>query len=148
MRQSTAENFLYGELGRRPCQIRFRWRQVKFWNRLIGLPQRRLHIKPYTLLSNLFNNSSFVRNTKIHQRKLPSCLIGASDTKSQTVILTPRLREIFINCLISCGTNRYWKLQTVTGNSMLRTCEKFGNTLFDGLPEWFAPILVMKGDYS
>ena len=30
---------------------------------------------------------------------------------------------------------------------MLRTYEKFGNTLFDGLPEWFAPILVRKGDY-
>ena len=24
----------------RPCQFRFRWRQVKFWNRFIGLPQR------------------------------------------------------------------------------------------------------------
>ena len=30
---------------------------------------------------------------------------------------------------------------------MLRTYEKFGNTLFDGLPGWFAPILVTKGDY-
>ena len=35
----------------------------------------------------------------------------------------------------------YWKLQKVTGNSTLRTYEKFGNTL------WFAPILVRKGDY-
>ena len=35
----------------------------------------------------------------------------------------------------------------VTGNSMLRTYEKFGNTLFDGLPGWFASVLVKKGDY-
>ena len=27
----------------------------------------------------------------------------------------------------------HWKLQKVTGNSTLRTCEKFGNTLFEGL---------------
>ena len=27
----------------------------------------------------------------------------------------------------------HWKLQKVTGNSTLRTYEKFGNTLFDGL---------------
>ena len=45
MKQSTAEHFVYGELGRRPCQFRFRWKQVKFWNRLIGLPQRRLVYK-------------------------------------------------------------------------------------------------------
>ena len=45
VKQSTAENFVYGELGRRPCQFRFRWRQVKFWNRLIGLPQCRLAYK-------------------------------------------------------------------------------------------------------
>ena len=42
VKQSTAENFDYGELGRQPCQFRVRWRQVKFWNRLIGLPQHRL----------------------------------------------------------------------------------------------------------
>ena len=35
----------------------------------------------------------------------------------------------------------------VTGNSMLRNYEKFGNAPFDGLPGWFAPILVTKGDY-
>ena len=52
-----------------------------------------------------------------------------------------------MNRLISCGTSKYWKLQKVTGNSMLRTYEKFGNTLFDGLWGWFAPILVTKGDY-
>ena len=49
----------------------------------------------------------------------------------------------------------HWKLQKVTGNSMLRTYEKFGNTLVDGLrgegggggDGWFVPILVRKGDY-
>ena len=46
----------------------------------------------------------------------------------------------------------HWKLQKVTGNSTLRTYEKFGNTLLHGLGgggggEWFAPILVRKGDY-
>ena len=51
--QSTTENFVYGELGRRPCQFRFRWRQVKFWNRLIGLPQRRLAYK--ALLTESWN---------------------------------------------------------------------------------------------
>ena len=35
----------------------------------------------------------------------------------------------------------HWKLQKVTGNSTLRTYEKFGNT------PWFAPILERKGDY-
>ena len=30
---------------------------------------------------------------------------------------------------------------------MLGTYEKFGNTLFHGLPEWFAPNLVTKVDY-
>ena len=30
---------------------------------------------------------------------------------------------------------------------MLRTYEKFENTLFDRLPGWFAPILVEKGNY-
>ena len=39
-----------------------------------------------------------------------------------------------VNCLISCDTDEYWKLQKVTGNSMLRTYEKFGSALFDGLP--------------
>ena len=109
VKQSTAENFVYGELGRRPCQFGFRWRQVKFWNRLIGLPQT---------FSNLFNNSSFVSRTqKIQQRKLTSCFIGTADNKFQIVILTPRSREIFINCLISCDTNKYWRLQT--GNRQL-----------------------------
>ena len=44
------------------------------------------------------------------------------------------------------GPNKYWKLQKVTSNSMLRTYQKFGNTLLDGLRGWFAPILVTKGD--
>ena len=44
-KQSTVENFVYGELGRRPCQFSFRWREVKFWNRLIGLPQGRFAYK-------------------------------------------------------------------------------------------------------
>ena len=47
LKQSTAEIF-YGELGRRPCQFRFRSKQVKFWNRLIGLP----HESP-TVLSTI-----------------------------------------------------------------------------------------------
>ena len=69
------------------------------------------------------------------QQQIPNCHINSE------------IREIFINCLISCGTNKYCKLQKVTGNSMLRTYEKFGNTLFDGFRGWFAPVLVRKGDY-
>ena len=59
------------------------------------------------------------------------------------------LLALAINCLISW----HWKLQKVTGNSTLRTYEKFGNTLFNGLRGggggvgWLAPILVRKGNY-
>ena len=93
---------------------------------------------------NIGKYGKFVRNTKINQRKLPSCFIGTTDNKFEIVISSPRSREIFINCLISCGIGT-----KVTGNSTLRTWEKFGNTLFDGLRggRWFAPILVRKGDY-
>ena len=35
----------------------------------------------------------FVRNTKINQRKLTSCLIGTADNKFQIVISTPRSRD-------------------------------------------------------
>ena len=52
---------------------------------------------------NIGKYGKFVRNTKINQRKLPSCLIGTADNKFQIVISTPRSREIFINCLISRG---------------------------------------------
>ena len=45
VKQSTADNFVYEELVRRPCQFMFRWKQVKFWNRLIGLPQCRFAYK-------------------------------------------------------------------------------------------------------
>ena len=93
---------------------------------------------------NIGKYGKFVRNTKINQRKLTSCLIGTADNKFQIVISTPRSREIFINCLISCGIGSS-KREQVT----LRIYEKFGNTLIDGLRGggWFAPILVRKGDY-
>ena len=69
-KQSTTDNSVYGELGARSCQVWFRWNQVKFWNRLTGLSQCWLAIKPYRLLLNLDNYSSFVINTKIHQVKI------------------------------------------------------------------------------
>ena len=49
----------------------------------------------------------FVRNTKINQRKLTSCLIGTADNKFEIVISTLRSREIFIDCLISCGIGSF-----------------------------------------
>ena len=69
---STADNLVYGELGKVLCQLRFKWKQVKFWNRLIWLLQCRL---AYTkslgrLLSILDNNSWFVRNTKYRSEKI------------------------------------------------------------------------------
>ena len=45
VKRSTADNSVYGELCRGLCQFRFRWKQVKFWNRLIGLSQCRLAYK-------------------------------------------------------------------------------------------------------
>ena len=41
VKQSKADNFVCEELVRRPCQFMFRWKQVKFLNRLIGLSQCR-----------------------------------------------------------------------------------------------------------
>ena len=64
IKQSTADNSVYGELGRRPCQIRFRWKQVKFWNIFIELPHCRLAYNILQVVLELDNNSSFVRNTK------------------------------------------------------------------------------------
>ena len=64
VKQSAADNFVYGELGKRPCHFRFRWKQVKFWNRLIGLQQCRLVYKALQVALELDNNSSFVRNTE------------------------------------------------------------------------------------
>ena len=52
VKQSTANNFVYEELVRRPCQFMFRWEQVKFWNRLIGLPRCRF---AYKALQQQFN---------------------------------------------------------------------------------------------
>ena len=45
VKQSTADNFVHEKLVRRPCQFMFRWKQVKFWNRSIGLPQCRFAYK-------------------------------------------------------------------------------------------------------
>ena len=42
---STADGIVYGEIGKVLCQFRFRWKQVKFWNTLIGLPQCTLAYK-------------------------------------------------------------------------------------------------------
>ena len=56
---------------------------------------------------NVGKYGKFVRNTKINQRKLTSCLIGTADNKFQIVISTSRSREIFINCLISCGIGSF-----------------------------------------
>ena len=56
---------------------------------------------------NIGKYRKFVRNAKINQRKLTSCLIGTADNKFQIVISTPRSREIFINCLISCGIGSF-----------------------------------------
>ena len=56
---------------------------------------------------NIGKYGKFVRNTKINQRKLTSCLIGTANNKFQIVISTPRSKEIFINCLISCGIGSF-----------------------------------------
>ena len=56
---------------------------------------------------NIGKYGKFVRNTKINQRKSTSCLIGTADNKFEIVISTPRSREIFINCLISCGIGSF-----------------------------------------
>ena len=124
VKQSTAENFVYGELGRRSCQFRPRWRQVKFWNRLIGLPQRRLAYKALQVAFEYFQQQ-FIRklNTKIHQRKLTSCLIGNSQQQIPNYHINSEIKENIYKLFKSCGTNKYWKLQKVTGNSMLRTYE-------------------------
>ena len=55
---------------------------------------------------NIGKYGKFVRNTKINQRKLTSCL-GTADNNYQIVISTPRSREIFINCLITCGIGSF-----------------------------------------
>ena len=39
VKQSTADNSVYRKLGRWPSQFRLRWKHVKFWNKLTGLPQ-------------------------------------------------------------------------------------------------------------
>ena len=54
---STADGIVYGEIGKVLCQFRFRWKQVKFWNTLIGFHNVHLHIKFCRLLSILDNNS-------------------------------------------------------------------------------------------
>ena len=42
---STADSLVYVETSKVLCQFRFKWKQVKFWNRLIGLPQCTLAYK-------------------------------------------------------------------------------------------------------
>ena len=56
---------------------------------------------------NMGKYGKFVRNTEISQRKFTSCLIGTADNIFQIVILTPRSKEIFINCLISCDIGSF-----------------------------------------
>ena len=70
-KQSTTDNSVYGQLGRLPCQFRFRWKQVKIWNRLIGLSQCR----PAKVTQRLHS----LETQKIHQRKLISCLLGTAN---------------------------------------------------------------------
>ena len=79
---------------------------------------------------NIGKYGKFVGNTKLNQRKLTSFLIGTADNKFQIVISTSRSRRIFIKLSDKLW---HWKLQKVTGNSTLRTYEKFGNMLLDGL---------------
>ena len=42
IKQSTADKAVYGELGRRPLSCRYKWKQLKFWSRVIELPDTRL----------------------------------------------------------------------------------------------------------
>ena len=56
---------------------------------------------------NIGKYGKFVRNTKINQRKLTNCLIGTADNKFQSVISIPRSKDIFLNCLISCGIGSF-----------------------------------------
>ena len=62
VKQSTPDNAVYGELGRRPCQLRYMWKQIKLWNRLLGLPRSRLSYKALQVASELGSNNSFVKN--------------------------------------------------------------------------------------
>ena len=53
--------------------------------------------------------------------KLISCLLGTANNKSQIVISTLRLKRIFVNCLISCGTKILEASKGNKGNTKLRT---------------------------
>ena len=70
VKKSTTDNAVYGELGRRPCHFRKKWKQVAFWERVVNLPESRLVHKAYKLALlvalelDKCNNSVFMKNFK------------------------------------------------------------------------------------
>ena len=65
VKQTTTDRAVYGELGRRPILYRYKWKQIKFWNRLIQLPESRLVKKAFNLALELDDVSPFVKSLKI-----------------------------------------------------------------------------------
>ena len=64
IQQSTADKAVYGELGRRPLSCRYKWKQVKFWSRVIELPDTRPVKKAFNLAMELDEASTLTKSLK------------------------------------------------------------------------------------
>ena len=64
IKQSTADKAVYGELGRRPLSCRYKWKQVKFWSRVIELPDTRPVKKDSNLAMELDEASTLIKSLK------------------------------------------------------------------------------------
>ena len=70
VKQSTSDSAVHRELGRRPLLCRYKWRQIKFWNRVIEFPESRLIKKALNLAMELDDISTLIKSVKLTLNEL------------------------------------------------------------------------------
>ena len=130
IKQSTAYKEVYGELGRRLLSCRYKWKQVKFWSRVIELPNTRLVKKAFNLAMELDESSMLIKSLKKTLRDIDKQL----DWENQNHFSKFEINSEIKQKVNSCFYKNWYKelaesLKGKKGNSKLRTYKEFKQDL-------------------
>ena len=130
IKQSAAGKAVYGELGRRPLSCRYKWKQVKFWSRVIELPDTRLVKKAFNLAMELNEASALIKSLKKTLWDIDKQLNWDNQNHFSKFEINSEIKQKVNSCF-----DKNWSKELAEsvkgkkGNSKLRTYKEFKQAL-------------------